>query len=87
MNAPQGRAPWFSPSGDRVVFVSNRLTGTDGNHQLFISTFPGGRPIEDALTPVTWNSVHAEWSPDERWLTFHGQNKETDENGICLFEL
>jgi hypothetical protein len=87
LNAPLGRAPWFSPSGDRVLFESNRLTGTGGNYQLFISNFPGGRPIEDALTPPTWNSVHAKWSPDERWLTFHGQNKKTGENGICLLEL
>lgn len=84
-NAPQGRAPWFSPSGNRIVFESDRLT--NANYQLFISNFPGGQPVEDPLTPATWFSQHAKWSPDGNWLTFYGYNTETKEKGICLLQL
>lgn len=85
VNAQQGRAPWFSPHGDRIVFESNRQT--NGNLQLYISDFPYRNFVQGPLTPDTWISQHAKWSPDGKWLTFHGLNTITKENGICLLEL
>ena len=84
--AQQGRAPWFSPSGDRVAFESNRQT--NGNLQLFISPFPfRNGPVQGPLTPDTWICQHPKWSPDGRWLTFGAQDTISGEHGICVLKL
>lgn len=65
----QGRAPWFSPDGKRIVFESNRLNPeTPDLYRLFVYTIKD--ETVEVITPPALNVQHAKWSPDGKKLAF-----------------
>lgn len=82
LNPEQGRSPNWSPDGKWILYESNRLTGTDGNYQLFIAPAPGpGTPAMEPV-PVTDPAIfvqHGEWSRQQDRIVF-----ERGSNGAAL---
>lgn len=65
----QGRAPWFSPDGKRIVFESNRDNPDHPElYRLFVYSLENG--TVEAVTPPSLNVQHAKWSPDGKKLVF-----------------
>jgi TolB protein len=66
-------APTFSPAGDRVAFLSNRL----GNAHIFVMPATGGPA--SALSPFVQGEgaeFHApDWSPTGTQVVFHGRSR------------
>ena len=61
----QGRAPWFSPDGEWVVFESGRADPKGELYALFIQSARGDGPARQ-VTDVKWNANHAKFYPDGR---------------------
>lgn len=57
----QGRAPWWSPDGNWVVFESSRAS-TEGLYAIFIQDAAGENPAVQ-VTDCQWNANHAKWFP------------------------
>jgi Tol biopolymer transport system component len=66
-NPRQGRAPTWSPSGDRLAFESTRGS-TAGLYAIFVINRDGTGLIQ--VTDRALNADHPVWSPDGRQLAF-----------------
>jgi dipeptidyl aminopeptidase/acylaminoacyl peptidase len=61
-------SPSFSPSGDTIAFVGNRVTGDDPRSTIYMMSLHGGEPwpfgeYDESVSEVAW-------SPDGRWLAY-----------------
>jgi len=63
----QGRAPWFSPDGEWIVFESVRADPKGELYALFIQSARGDGPARQ-VTDVKWNANHAKFYPNGRYL-------------------
>jgi Tol biopolymer transport system component len=77
LNPQQGRSPNWSPDGKWILFESNRLTGLNGNYQLFIAAAP--EPGAPAMEPVAVTDPaifvqHGEWSRQQDRIVFERGN-------------
>ncbi|MGA9866230.1 MAG: hypothetical protein WBQ75_07275 [Acetobacteraceae bacterium] len=63
----QGRAPWFSPDGEWIVFESVRADPKGELYALFIQRARGDGPARQ-VTDVKWNANHAKFYPNGRYL-------------------
>lgn len=63
----QGRAPWFSPDGNWVVFESTRADPSGQLYALFIQSARGDGPARQ-VTDIKWNANHAKFYPDGKRL-------------------
>lgn len=65
----QGRAPWFSPDGEHIVFESNRANPSfPDRYRLFVYSLK-----DKELTIITspaLNVQHGKWSPDGKSIVF-----------------
>lgn len=64
----QGRAPWWSPDGQWVVFESYRANPPPSEHKnglyaIFVYQYQGRIPAAQ-ITDPTWNMNHAKWFPN-----------------------
>ena len=65
----QGRAPWWSPDGNWVVFESNRLhppppgQTSGGLYAIFLYQYGSAGPAIQVTDPM-WNMNHAKWFPN-----------------------
>lgn len=69
IDSEQGRAPWFSPCGNFIVFESNRDNPDFPDlYRLYIYSLKDGsiKPI----TPPSLNVQHGKWSPDGKKIVF-----------------
>ncbi len=57
-------SPRWSPSGDRVLYVSNQ----DGGAEIWVRWMDSGQ--EAKLTDLTGSPGGVTWSPDGRWIAF-----------------
>jgi Tol biopolymer transport system component len=65
----QGRAPWFSPDGQYIVFESNRANpSAPDRYRLFI--YSVNKKTLKVVTSPALNVQHAKWSPDSKRLVF-----------------
>lgn len=62
----ESRAQW-SPTGDRIAFVSN----TEQGSEVFVYWFSTGKLAR--LTQLESSPNHLRWSPDGQWLAFIGK--------------
>ena len=67
--------PIWTPSGDRVTFVSDR----SGAFNLYWQATDGSAPLE-RLTTSEFNERPGSWSPDGQWLAFDESSPETGRN-------
>lgn len=73
--------PRWSPDGDRLAFLSDRLQ--DGQRQVFLMSSDGGEalPLSDIRgaipTPRGLNAL--QWSPDGKSIAFLQEDPETDD--------
>jgi serine/threonine-protein kinase len=58
--------PFWSPSGDRLLFVSNR--SATGKHELYARQIDGGVP--EPVLQLEREIWEGEWSPDGQWLIY-----------------
>jgi Tol biopolymer transport system component len=77
LDPQQGRSPNWSPDGKWILYESNRLTGVDGNYQLFVAPAPG--PGAPAMEPVPLSdpeifAQHGEWSRQQDRIVFERGN-------------
>ena len=63
----QGRAPTWSPGGDRLIFESNRASSV-GLYAVFLINRDGTGITQ--LTDPALNADHPVWSPDGRYIAF-----------------
>jgi len=56
--------PQFSPSGDKVVYTSNR----SGNWDIWMVAVDGSSPTQ--LTNTAANDIHPAWSPDGKQIVY-----------------
>ena len=61
-------SPTFSPDGERIAFVSNRL----GEPQIYVMT-PGGeaRMVSEYTYGRPGYSTSPDWSPQGQWIVYH----------------
>lgn len=82
LDGEQGRAPWWSPSGNYIVFESNRdAFPAKGPYRIFIEPAQGGHWAP--LTPQGLPVQHAKFSPDGRLVVF-AANLQGGGAGIAL---
>jgi len=77
-------APMWSPTGDEIIFRSNRASG---RLELFRMRPNPGAPIEEILTErqlPEGNVLSSDWSPDGRFVLYHTSTIET---GYDIFAL
>jgi dipeptidyl aminopeptidase/acylaminoacyl peptidase len=80
----QGRAPSWSPDGQRIAFESGRGS-SDGNYAIFIINRDG-----TSLTQVTdyaLNGMHPHWSPDGKQLVFSTGNQPGQPGGVAMVDV
>jgi acylaminoacyl-peptidase len=58
------RSASWSPSGDRIVYISNR----DGSNQIYMRWMDDGS--ETKLSNLQEGARSLEWSPDGKWIAF-----------------
>jgi Tol biopolymer transport system component len=84
-NHAQGRAPTWSPDGQRLAFESNR-DHVFGLYAIFLINRDGTGLVR--LTDPMLNADHPVWSPDGRRLAFSGRALWwQQERGIAIIEL
>jgi Tol biopolymer transport system component len=69
--AAQGRAPTWSPDGNRLTFESDR-GGLDGRYAIFVINLDGTGLTQ--LTDRGLDANHPVWSPDGRQLSFSARD-------------
>lgn len=79
LNGLLGRAPWWSPTGDRIAYESV-LTPSDGYnafYRIWVMPYPAPaapppvrRPGGRLATPAHLSVQHAKWSPDGSRIVF-----------------
>jgi hypothetical protein len=75
LDGKQGRAPWWSPDGELLVFESDRASGSAVGYAIFASTPDGSLQVQ--LTDPQFNAQHAKFSPDGRKLVLAAQPRGT----------
>ena len=84
--AYQGRAPYWSPDGNYVVFESSRA----GGYALFLATIGKTTPPVQLTATAYW-AQHAKFSPDGRKLVFtalqHPSAAGTGPRGIGIIDI
>jgi hypothetical protein len=83
----QGRAPWWSPDGNWIVFESSRRDPQGQLYAIFIkNTNPFDLSPAMQVTSVEWNANHAKWYPDGKQLVVSVVQKpgETARGIACL---
>ncbi len=82
--ALQGRAPTWSPDGNRIVFESDRGS-PDGSYGIFIINADGTGLVQ--VTDYAFAAQHPVWSPDGRKLAFTGRDPMTGQFGVAVIDL
>jgi Tol biopolymer transport system component len=81
----QGRAPTWSPDGQRVAFESNRGSVL-GLYAIFLVNRDGTGLVQ--VTDSSLNADHPVWSPDGRRLAFSARSSWLQkERGIAITDL
>jgi dipeptidyl aminopeptidase/acylaminoacyl peptidase len=81
----QGRAPTWSPDGQRLSFESNRDSAL-GLYAIFLINKDGTGLIQ--ITDSSLNADHPVWSPDGRRLAFSARSSWWHkERGIAIIDL
>ncbi len=81
----QGRAPTWSPDGQRLAFESSRASAS-GLYAIFLINRDGTGLVQ--VTDPTLNADHPVWSPDGRRLAFSARSSRWQkERGIAILEL
>ena len=83
--AAQGRAPSWSPDGQRLAFESNRASVL-GLYAIFLINRDGAGLVQ--VTDPSLNADHPVWSPDGRRLAFSARSSWLHkERGIAIIDL
>jgi Tol biopolymer transport system component len=82
----QGRAPTWSPDGDRLIFESDRASSV-GLYAVFLVNRDGTGVTQ--LTDPALNADHPVWSPDGRHIAFsaHDATQMPGRRGIGIIDL
>jgi len=82
----QGRAPAWSPTGERLAFESNRA-GLHKYYAVYVINRDGSGIVQ--VTPEELNGNHPIWSPDGTSLVFETHRKVGGywQNGIAIIAL
>jgi Tol biopolymer transport system component len=81
----QGRAPSWSPDGQRLAFESNRASVL-GRYAIFLINKDGTGIAQ--VTDPSLNADHPVWSPDGRRLAFSARSSSWQkERGIAIIDL
>jgi hypothetical protein len=75
LDGKQGRAPWWAPDGELLVFESDRASGSPNGYAIFASTPDGSFQVQ--LTDPQFNAQHAKFSPDGKKLVLAAQPRGT----------
>jgi Tol biopolymer transport system component len=81
----QGRAPTWSPDGQRLAFESSRASLL-GSYAIFLINKDGTGLVQ--VTDSSLNADHPVWSPDGRWLAFSARPFSLQRGrGIAIIDL
>jgi len=81
----QGRAPEWSPDGQRIAFESDRGSPTY-LYAIFVSNRKGSSLKQ--MTPYELDAQHPVWSPDSKFSVFSARHSESPfERGIAIIEV
>jgi Tol biopolymer transport system component len=81
----QGRAPEWSPDGQRIAFESDRGSP---NHLYAIFVINQKGSALKQMTPYELDGQHPVWSPASKFLVFSARHSENpDERGIAIIEV
>jgi hypothetical protein len=80
----QGRAPVWSPDGQRIAFESDRGS-PDGHYAIFIVNRDGNGLIQ--VTDYALNATHPVWSRDARRMVFAAGDPAQNGSTIAVIDL
>ena len=78
----QGRAPWWAPDGQSLVFESNR---SGKGYALYTAT-ASGQDVTEITDPAN-NAQHGKFSPDGRSVTFAGKQNAAGNWQVAIMTL
>lgn len=80
-----GLAPAWSPSGDRIAFLSNRTERPDDSNVVDVFTIcPDGSGV-DRLTDENLSAGSGTWSPNGRYYAFSGSDPDDAYDPMRVF--
>lgn len=80
----QGRAPVWSPDGQRIAFESDRGSA-EGLYAIFLINADGRGLVQ--ITDYALNATHPVWSPDGQSIVFATGDPAQNASMIAVLEL
>jgi Tol biopolymer transport system component len=82
-NAANEGQPAWSPTGDRIAFISYR----NGLSDLFLKSIASGQPEVQITTNQQLHDFAPSWSPDGKFIVFHTQDPKSNQRDLMYMSV